>query len=247
MGRDGFDGFRRDALVLARSLIGNDPRVYYPLMRRRLGTDYDGLPHLVDAGTEVVIEGYPRSANTFAIAAFRLAQRRRVQLAHHAHVPAQAREGLRRGLPVVVLVRRPDEAVTSMAIRAGVSIETALRVYVRFHAAVTTYAPEIVVAPFPIVTHDFGAVIRAINRRHGTSYREFAHTPENVRAAMASVEARGRRDAARRGGRHELEVGRPSAARDARKQELLSRYHDAPVRLRARAQELFLGLLDQPL
>ncbi len=142
MGRDGFDGFRRDALVLARSLIGNDPRVYYPLMRRRLGTDYDGLPHLVDAGTEVVIEGYPRSANTFAIAAFRLAQRRRVQLAHHAHVPAQAREGLRRGLPVVVLVRRPDEAVTSMAIRAGVSIETALRVYVRFHAAVTTYAPE---------------------------------------------------------------------------------------------------------
>ena len=48
---------------------------------------YRGL--LVDGGTQMVIEGFPRSGNTFAVFAFRHAQRRDIRVAHHLHAPAQ--------------------------------------------------------------------------------------------------------------------------------------------------------------
>jgi len=55
--------------------------------------------------TEVVIDGFPRSGNTFAVVAFRQAQSRRVSVAHHGHVPALAIEAHRRGVPALVLIR----------------------------------------------------------------------------------------------------------------------------------------------
>ncbi|RMG27959.1 MAG: hypothetical protein D6732_19595, partial [Methanobacteriota archaeon] len=47
------------------------------------------MEKLIGARTEIVIEGYPRSANTFAVVAFRLAQNRPVKIAHHLHMEAQ--------------------------------------------------------------------------------------------------------------------------------------------------------------
>jgi len=71
----------------------------------------------VDRATELVIEGFARSGNTFAVAAFSLAQPRPVRLAHHLHAPAQVLLAARMGIPCIVLVRDPVDAVASRLIR----------------------------------------------------------------------------------------------------------------------------------
>src|SRR5205814_3293356 len=90
-----------------RTFLGRYPAIALPLLRARGG---DGFLAPIRDETEVVIEGFPRSGNTFAVAAFHYAQRPRdVKIAHHAHVPAQLLSAVRLGLPAVVLVRDPEE------------------------------------------------------------------------------------------------------------------------------------------
>src|SRR5262249_51694754 len=91
-----------------RTLLGRYPAVALPLLRARGG---DGFLAPIRDETEVVIDGFPRSGNTFAVAAFHFAQLPRdVKIAHHVHLPAQLLSALRLRLPPPLLVRHPHEA-----------------------------------------------------------------------------------------------------------------------------------------
>ena len=80
----------------------------YPAVASRAARMWNiGTP--VDDGTDVVIEGFPRSGNTAVFAAFSVAQPSEIRIAHHTHTPANAIAGVRRGLPVLVLIRAPDD------------------------------------------------------------------------------------------------------------------------------------------
>jgi hypothetical protein len=60
-------------------------------------------PHCwVSRTTEIVIEGYPRSGNTFAVVAFRLAQGREIEIAHHLHAAAQIKRAARLDVPAFI-------------------------------------------------------------------------------------------------------------------------------------------------
>ena len=64
----------------------------------------------------VVIEGFPRSGNSFARRAFIMAQDETfdvTRIAHHLHVPAQVIRAARWRIPTLVLIRRPKDAVLS--------------------------------------------------------------------------------------------------------------------------------------
>jgi hypothetical protein len=174
-----------------RSRLAESRALYLPLARmkyRRPG------PNAVEAETELVIDGYTRSAVTFAVLAFQLAQDRPVKLAHHLHAPAQLIEAARRGIPALTTIREPDEAVLSAIIREPyVSPKAALVAYSRFYERLFPYRSALVVGDFDEVTSDMGAVTRRLNRRFGTHFREFEHTPENVRTCFTLVEVRARR------------------------------------------------------
>lgn len=150
-------------------------RTAYGAARPELGGLAVG-PH-----TDLVIEGFPRSANTYAVAAFRCANGGAAVLADHLHVAASVVAGVRRGLPVIVVVREPVEAVASLVQRQPMRPETALRAYVRFYARIQRVLPEVVVSDFPVTITAFGSVIEAVNRRHGTAYRPYELTPANER------------------------------------------------------------------
>src|SRR2546427_7470725 len=60
---------------------------------------------LAGPGTDILIEGFPRSANSFSVAAFRLAQGPPVEVAHHTHAPANAIAAFRRHIPALILIR----------------------------------------------------------------------------------------------------------------------------------------------
>src|SRR2546421_9409717 len=91
-------------------------------------------PNVVSHDTELVIEGFPRTANTFTVFAFQMAQAAPVRVAHHLHAPAQVIFAARRGIPVLVLVRPPEDAVLSLASWSPyVSLGQALAAYARFY------------------------------------------------------------------------------------------------------------------
>jgi hypothetical protein len=219
------------------------------------------------AATELVIEGYPRSANTFSAFAFQLAQPRPVRIAHHLHAPAQIIAAARRGVPALVLVREPRDSAISIAIRdPHVSLAQALDAYRRFHEAILPHRDSCHVALFEDVTGDYGRVVDALNAKFGTAFTPFHHTRENVERVYALIEERARQpthaaaihayvcgliseadlEAARRragpspaGGAGHLErrVARPSNERRDLQARMGERYQEAGLARRREAAE----------
>jgi hypothetical protein len=178
---------------VVRSRFAELPGIYLPFARLR----YPGpSPKVIDRETEFVIDGYTRSASTFAVHAFQSAQSRPVRLAHHLHAPAQLIVAARRRIPTIVVIREPEGAVLSQVIREPhVSIRGALVSYQRFYSRLLPYAGSFVVGEFEEVTTDFGSVIGRVNDRFGTSFAEFEATEENVRRCFELIKERPTEDA----------------------------------------------------
>lgn len=227
----------RRALLRVRYELGTAvrpyPRLYLPVARLR----NRGRPVVAD--TELVIEGFPRSGNTFASAAFDLAQIRPVRVAHHEHASAQVIEAVRREIPAIVLIRRPEDAVLSLVVQhPELSIGQTLRAFVRFHRSLLPYRGRFMVVSFEDLVGDFGAVIRRANERFGTAFEEFVHNEPNARKVLEVIEEDNRRRWA--GAELELKMARPSALRDQAKDDLRARYRSERLTpLRERAERLY--------
>src|SRR6185503_18662977 len=84
--------------------------------------------------TGIVIEGFLRSGNTFAVAAFRVANGADVHVGRHLHGAPHVLRAVRYGLPTLVLIRRPADAVASYLVRRPtLTPEDALLEYLDFY------------------------------------------------------------------------------------------------------------------
>ena len=172
-----------DAVYRGLTLAARSPALALSLAR--LGR----YGHPLSPDTEIVIEGFPRSGNSFAVAAFRRAQHRPVHIAHHLHAPGHVIGALRRGVPTLVVIRHPNEAVPEFAVsKPSLSVRAILRGYVRFHEPLLPHQWGFVTASFEEVHSDFTSVIRRINERFGTAFGEFEATESNVSAVYSDVE-----------------------------------------------------------
>jgi hypothetical protein len=193
---------------------GKHPAAFYGLYRLARKEQ----ARVVTPKTQLVIEGFPRSANSFARVAFNRTQRGKVRIATGLHVPAQVIRAARWRIPTLVLIRRPKDAVLSFAIRDPISVEQALRYYLSFYETVEGYGDAYVLGTFEEVTGDFGRVIRRLNDRFGTSFSPFYHNERNVEVVLGRVERNSKR---KFGDAHwENKASRPMAAREEAKREL---------------------------
>jgi hypothetical protein len=192
--------------------------VFWRYLRSRSGSLSDD--YLVNDETDLVIEGFPRSANSFAYAAFCFAQTERLHVAHHTHRPSQVWSAVKRRLPTLVLIRQPVDAVISFIIfRPYLTLKQGLRGYIDFYRRIAPFRSGYVLADFAEVTDDFGEVMRAVNVRFGSAFAPFEHTKENVEKVFAQVEREGRLF---HGSHSELRVARPSEDRSEFKARLAS-------------------------
>ncbi|MBA2390317.1 MAG: hypothetical protein H0V67_08675 [Geodermatophilaceae bacterium] len=174
---------------------------------------------LARSDTAIVIDGYLRSGNTFSVAAFLVANGQSFHVGRHLHGAGHVLRGVRLGLPTVVLIRRPRDAVLSYLVRRGtLTPHDAVIEYLDFYRATWRAREGFVIGLFDRVVTDFGAVIDEVNARFGRSFLRYDATPENEAAAFAIVEEMNRLEC--RGEVIETHVGRPSAERAQRKEEL---------------------------
>jgi len=206
-------------------VLGEHPRLYYPIMQHH--RRYREL--LINNATDLVIEGYPRSGNTFAVAALQFVQPQTLHIARHTHSPAQVMEAVRLGLPTLVVVRNPRDAAVSLVIREPeVTLAHAFARYRRYHERIHACRAGFLVATFDEVTTEFGAVVERFNRTFGLSLTPFAHTQANCDAVFKIVEDMERKDFD--GVLREHRVARPSEWRREPKARLAEAVGDASYR-----------------
>ena len=224
-----------DAREWARRYVGRRPFLFYNFYRLR--PNYRDL--LVDRRTQIVIEGIPRSGNTFAVVAFEQAQRESVRIAHHLHMPAQVIRAAQWRIPTLLLVRKPKDAVLSWVIREpGVPIRQALKHYISFYEKAAEYRDALVEGFFEEVTRDYGAVVERVNAKFGTEFSSFVHSEDNVKRVFDRIEELHR---ARRGGRlDEKQIAHPSAVKAGLKDALRKELEAPEVRkLTTRAEAVY--------
>jgi hypothetical protein len=247
----------------ARRVVARYPALYVPIARRR------HRENVLGPDTQLIIDGFPRSASTFTLVGFQVAQNGHVRVAHHVHAVAHLIAGARRSIPMLVPIREPKATVVSAMIREpNVSIGQWLRSYIDHYQRIPSLADSLMLAPFEEIIDDLGRVIRRLNQRFGTSYVEFRSSEEGIATVFDLIEERSRRPpwehligeflggrlsydeyrdrtADRRTEPHlseipETLVPRPSPHREAIKAALVQCY-SAPriARLRARAERAY--------
>jgi hypothetical protein len=200
-------------------LAGGHPAVFFNLYR--LLRPRQDLSRAVTPDKLVVIEGFPRSGNSFARRAFIMAQGENfdvARIAHHLHVPAQVIRAARWRIPTLVLLRRPKDAVLSLVIRDPISVDQALRYYISFYESAEKYRDAYVLGLFEEVTEDFGRVIGRLNDKFGTTFSLFRHDEENVSKLFAGMESQAKKKYGET--LWERKVQRPAAVRERIKDEI---------------------------
>ena len=138
--------------------------------------------------TDVVIEGSPRSGNTFAVVAFKLAQKQPVRVAHHLHAAAQVTTATRMGVPAIVLLRNPEDAVTSHVASFGVPMRLAISEYIQFYQDVMPVKDYFVLAKFETLVESYSEIVEAANSKFNTDFDLFEHTPKNVARCFETID-----------------------------------------------------------
>lgn len=173
------DTFAMRTRYRAITFLSTHPAFYYGV--RKLTGTLDQL--CVSPDTELVIEGYPRSANSTTAYGFLDRQTLPVKLSHHKHHAAQLLRAVAWRIPAVMLIRSPvDAALSNLAMieearlreggerKACLSYENVFRSWLSFYAAMLPQLDKVVIAPFDAVTADLEGTIVAINEKFGTEF-----------------------------------------------------------------------------
>lgn len=167
--------------------------------------------------THVCIEGFPRSGNSFACYAFKRTNPD-ARIAHHIHIPAQIALAVKHGVPAILVVRDPLDAIASMLIAdRRLSVALLVRSYAYFHARVTEHMSHVVVSEFNVTVSQLHRTVHELNNMNRTNfsipkmttdlqrdYRDWAHRhnqkieqPDLMVAAPTSEKEQLKRDCQR--------------------------------------------------
>ena len=151
---------------------------------------YQLSPHnrklMVTRKTRITIEGYPRSANTYAVYAFKYFNELQWnQVGHHLHVQAQIIRSINYKIPVILLIRHPLDAVRSLVVRHDfIPVSEALEDYNRFYEDLYRLKEGFIVAKFEDVIDNFGNIIGQLNVEFSCNFNIFPDQDEQVKASV---------------------------------------------------------------
>ena len=158
-----------------KRLIQSNYFLYYSMQKM---TKYKKL--LVNHKTDIVIEGFPRCANTFAVVAFNNSNPN-CNVAHHMHVIAQLKGALKYNKPCIVLIRNPVDAIKSYLVRHSKnSVKSVTENYLNFYEFVLKHKEYFIISDFDTSTTDFGKIIELVNNKFETNFHTINLSKQNI-------------------------------------------------------------------
>lgn len=123
-----------------------------------------------EGSTDICIDGYPRSANSFSVRMFRQANPD-LNISHHTHSVANLKKALECKIPTIALIRNPEQAIVSSVIahKNGNIDEEILR-YISIYSWVESNLDKLVIADFEKLIMDFNSVIKATNYKYNAGF-----------------------------------------------------------------------------
>ena len=160
------------------SLVAREPALwmlYQPYIWwskfKRQAKGLDPQECQVTPDTELVIDGFQGSANSFATEAFQLCQTQPVRLAHHLHSPVQVMKAVKHQVPVWLTIREPANTVVSLTSRwPHLSVYQGLKGYIGFYQKLLPYAPSCMVSTFEQTTQQLDQLVSTLNDKFGTDF-----------------------------------------------------------------------------
>ena len=166
--------------------------------------------HLVSKRKNLVIEGFPRSGNTFATETIKYANNYKLYIANHLHLPAQLYLAQKYGIPTYIVIREPISSIASLLIRnSKLNAKIALYYYIEFYKTVIKYKKSVIIGNFENLIDDMEKEIKRINKKYNTNFLIFHHNNDSVKIIfdrLEKSEKNKRKD-------YELFMSRPSEKR----------------------------------
>jgi len=160
--------------------------------------------------TDIVIDGFPRSANTYATYAFDVAQSKKIIIANHIHKKSQFLLAKKYGVPAILLIRKPLDCISSLLIRQPKYDPTTLfKSYYQFYDSLKGM-DSYVVGSFDDVLNHYDEVIKKVNQKFKKQFNLYYKTPENEEKVKQIVQTQ---DELINAKDYEQRVAYPSAAR----------------------------------
>lgn len=154
--------------------VAGFPELYTAISKNLTGRDC-----YTTKQTDIVIDGHPRSANTYAMFAFQIAQNSSLNIANHIHKKSQFLIAEKYGIPAILLIRDPLDCISSLLIR-----QPKYNPAILFHGYYSLYnglknSTGFVLGEFNAVTNNYDKIIRQVNIKFGKNFELYHNTKEN--------------------------------------------------------------------
>ena len=156
-----------------RNIISKRPHLYF-----FIGRFFKIKKFFINKNTDLVIEGFPRSGNSFLEACFKVLNKN-IILAHHTHSVAQVKMGIKKNLPVILLIRDPSEATKSAYFfyKKKLSYNFLIKEYIGFYESLIIYKKNTIVLDFKKI-NNFKKILKYLQTNFD-SLPEFDKTINN--------------------------------------------------------------------
>lgn len=117
----------------------------------------------VNKKTELCIEGYPSSANSYSVMIIKYFNKD-IKIASHSHAIANLKKALKYDIPTVILIRHPETVISSRLARHKGNINEYFVRYLRFHEFVLKHLDKFVVLSFKEVINDPNLLVNTVEK-----------------------------------------------------------------------------------
>jgi hypothetical protein len=148
-----------------KNQIINSESLYLPYSR------FKSPDFTVDKNSDITIEGFMRSGNTFAYYQFKDANKN-LNIAHHRHSNTQITFSVRNKIPTLLLIRNPIDVIVSTYIFFDKKIpeKQIAKSWIQFYRPLIKLREEIIISDFNNTINNFAKTVEQVNKFYKTEF-----------------------------------------------------------------------------
>lgn len=168
--------------LFCQNVLWRNPALYYPLGLLRQGAS------VFQTRYDLLVEGYPRSGNTYARRMLELTQGSNMHFASHKHVPPFILSGVSRRKPAILLLRKPEDAIASFHVLTGAHIPYLVRQWTLYYTIMQRHLDYVYLLQFEELVANFQGAVSRIEEKFKLGLSSAFDEASIRKLAMKSIE-----------------------------------------------------------